>query len=47
LQVKRSSSTIIPKFVPFVAVASAGALNVLLMRQNEAKQGITVKVRGW
>lgn len=30
-------------FVPFTAVASAGALNVFLMRRNEIEEGITVK----
>jgi tricarboxylate carrier len=33
----------ISKFVPFFAVASAGALNVLLMRYNEIEEGIQVK----
>lgn len=29
--------------IPYTAVASAGALNVFLMRRNEAKEGIAVK----
>jgi tricarboxylate carrier len=33
----------VAKFVPFVAVASAGALNVFLMRYNEIEEGIQVK----
>lgn len=39
---KRSSSVWLPKAVPFISVATAGALNVLLMRWNEAEVGITV-----
>eukprot|EP00475_Leptophrys_vorax_P035639 TRINITY_DN5897_c0_g1_i1.p1 TRINITY_DN5897_c0_g1~~TRINITY_DN5897_c0_g1_i1.p1 ORF type:complete len:323 (-),score=90.04 TRINITY_DN5897_c0_g1_i1:21-989(-) len=33
----------VAKFVPFLAVASAGALNVILMRYNEIENGIQVK----
>jgi tricarboxylate carrier len=40
---KHSKSALIPKFVPFVSVATAGALNVLLMRRSEAEFGIAVK----
>jgi len=46
---KRSTSfspsirTVMSTFVPFVAVASAGAVNVILMRKNEMKDGIQVK----
>jgi hypothetical protein len=40
---KSSKSTVIPRVVPFVSVATAGALNVLMMRQNEARVGIAVR----
>lgn len=40
---KASKSAVIPRVVPFVSVATAGALNVLMMRQNEARVGIAVR----
>jgi sideroflexin-5 len=37
-----STRTILTRLVPFAAVASAGALNVFLMRGDEIRQGIDV-----
>ena len=37
-----SSYYLLSKTIPFTAVASAGALNVILMRWNEMKHGIDV-----
>ena len=37
-----SAKTIMTRLVPFAAVASAGALNVFLMRGEEIRQGIDV-----
>lgn len=37
-----SAKTILTRLVPFTAVASAGALNVLLMRGEEIRHGIDV-----
>ena len=39
---KRSKSVILPKMIPFLSVAAAGAFNVVLMRRNEAETGISV-----
>lgn len=39
---KRIGSPFLTTVVPFIAVASAGAANVILMRQNEAVEGIEV-----
>ncbi|XP_064122965.1 sideroflexin-2-like isoform X2 [Macrobrachium nipponense] len=38
----KSRSTLLQRFVPFVAVAAANCINIPLMRQNEIKNGITV-----
>eukprot|EP00455_Lapot_gusevi_P037079 TRINITY_DN4134_c0_g1_i4.p1 TRINITY_DN4134_c0_g1~~TRINITY_DN4134_c0_g1_i4.p1 ORF type:complete len:341 (-),score=121.76 TRINITY_DN4134_c0_g1_i4:261-1220(-) len=40
---KNTKNRLIPLFVPFIAVASAGGLNAFLMRRNEMDQGIIVK----
>ena len=37
-----ATKTILTRLVPFAAVASAGALNVFLMRGEEIRQGIDV-----
>ena len=37
-----STQTVLTRLVPFAAVASAGALNVFLMRSEEMRQGIDV-----
>ena len=37
-----SAKTVLTRLVPFAAVASAGALNVFLMRGEEIRQGIDV-----
>ncbi|KAI1006813.1 Sideroflexin [Podosphaera aphanis] len=41
-RVNPSTRTVLSRLVPFVAVASAGALNVFLMRSEEIRQGIDV-----
>lgn len=40
--VSQQTKTILARLVPFAAVASAGALNVFLMRREEIRQGIDV-----
>jgi len=42
LKVSAGTRTILTRLVPFAAVATAGALNVFLMRGEEIKQGIDV-----
>lgn len=42
LRVSPSARTLLTKLVPFFAVASAGCVNIALMRWKEAKEGITV-----
>lgn len=37
-----ATKTVLTRLVPFVAVASAGALNVFLMRRDEIRQGIDI-----
>lgn len=39
---EKSSSTLLQRFVPFAAVASANFVNIPLMRQNELMNGITL-----
>ncbi|XP_023346028.1 sideroflexin-2 [Eurytemora carolleeae] len=39
---ERSTSTLIQRFVPFAAVASANCVNIPLMRQNELINGIAI-----
>lgn len=41
-RVSPATKTILTRLVPFAAVASAGALNVFLMRGEEMRQGIDV-----
>lgn len=41
-KVSPATKTILTRLVPFAAVASAGALNVFLMRGEEIRQGIDV-----
>eukprot|EP00474_Spongospora_subterranea_P010205 CRZ10663.1 hypothetical protein [Spongospora subterranea] len=40
---KRANMKLLGQFTPFIAVATAGALNVVLMRRNELDQGIEIK----
>lgn len=42
LKVSPATRTVLARLVPFAAVASAGALNVFLMRAEEIRQGIDV-----
>lgn len=41
-RVSPSTKTVLTRLVPFAAVASAGALNVFLMRGEEIRQGIDI-----